>query len=252
MLIKKFKAEKSNKYSLFVDDTKVILYDDIILKYGLILNKNITKQELDSIIEENNKLSSYYKALKYISIRQRSEKELNYYLKKYNYDAKTIEKTVNRLKKEGYLNRQSYIKSYINDQLLLSNNGPLKILKSLITQGFLEEEINEYLLEINENDWISKVKKIVSKKIKLNKDNLFNFKVKTTIYLQNLGYSNKIIDEELKNVKINNESIINKDYNIIFNKLSKKYSGSKLNYYLKQKLYQKGYSLEEINNIISE
>ena len=67
---------KNNKYEVLIDETKVVLYDDIIVKYSLLLNKEISKNELDKIVEENNKLDSYYKALKYISVKLRTKKEI--------------------------------------------------------------------------------------------------------------------------------------------------------------------------------
>ena len=50
----------------------------------------------------------------------------------------------------------------------------------------------------------------------------------------------------------NNKSILLKDYNMLMRKYSKKYSGDKLKYFIKGKLYQKGYSLDKIGEVIDE
>ena len=42
MHINKFKKVGKNKYKIFLDTTEVTLYEDIILKYDLLLKKDIS------------------------------------------------------------------------------------------------------------------------------------------------------------------------------------------------------------------
>jgi SOS response regulatory protein OraA/RecX len=54
---------------------------------------------------------------------------------------------------------------------------------------------------------------------------------------------------EMFDIKENNDAI-KTEYNKLLQKYSKKYSGYKLDSFIKSKLYQKGFSVEEINNIM--
>jgi regulatory protein len=66
----------------------------------------------------------------------------------------------------------------------------------------------------------------------------------------NLGYDRDIIIEKIENMDFNSKSDINKEYQKLYKKYSNKYSGYKLDMTIKQKLYQKGYSEEDINKIV--
>ena len=198
MEIKSYKKLKNNLYEVILDSTKINLYDDIIIKYKLLLKKEINKEEFDQIIKENDSLSSYYKALKYINFKLRSEKEIYNYLKKLNFNDNDIFNTIERLKKDGYLDSKLYLKSYLSDQINLTNNGPYKIKSSLINLGFKEDEIDIYLDEIDESIWKDKIKKIIVKRNKLNKKG--NARTKNYIYLFNLGYEKSMIYSLLGNI----------------------------------------------------
>jgi len=191
MEIKSYKKLHNNLYEVYIDDLKVKLYDDIILKYNLLLNKKIDQKTFSKIMTENESLEAYYRALKYLNIKLRSEKEIVNYLKKLNISDHEVLNTIVKLKNDGYLNNSLYLKSYINDQVNLSMHGPYKIKNSLLNLGFKEPEIDIYLDKIDRKVWENKIKRIIAKRKKLNKKG--NLKEKTYLYLYNLGYENSMI-----------------------------------------------------------
>ena len=167
MEIKSYKKKKSNLYEItFSNNTKINLYDDIILKYELLLKKEIDEKTLKEIIKDNSFLESYYLALKYLNVKLRTEKEIRKKLK--DYDNKVINYTIERLKKEGYLNDLVYIKAYINDSINLKLMGPNKITYELKKMGFKEDAINDYLSTFESEVWQNKIRKYITKKIQTN------------------------------------------------------------------------------------
>ncbi len=56
----------------------------------------------------------------------------------------------------------------------------------------------------------------------------------------------------LNNQKLDNNDILEKQYNKLYTKFSKKYTGNELYKRIKQSLYQKGFNIEEINNLIEQ
>ena len=123
----KFKKSKGNTYILYFDSKSITLYDDIITKYELIRKKEISDEELESIEKENHKLAAYYKALAYINIKVRSEKEVKEYLKKQGFLEQTISYTIQILKEKKYIDESRYIELYIEDSIRLKLDGPEKI-----------------------------------------------------------------------------------------------------------------------------
>lgn len=251
MKIEKYTKLKGNKYSVKIDDITIKLYDDVIVKYELLRTKEIDDKLFKELTEYNDKLEAYYKALKYITKKLRTEKEIVKYLEK-DYDKKTIDETIERLKKYGYLNKEIYLKCYISDQINLALVGPNKIKKDLVSLGYKEEEIVALIEEIDNDIWFSKIEKIVKKRINSNR-NLGNNKLKEKICydLGNLGFYKWMIEEVLDNCEFkDNSSILEKEYNKYYNKLSKKYDGSNLDYQVKIKLFQRGFNSSEIDEFI--
>ena len=251
MIIKKYTKMKSNKYKVQVDDIEVKLYDDVIIKYQLLRKKELTLEEFEEITEYNDRLEAYYKALKYINNKLRTEKEVFYYLDK-TYCKSIIKETIERLKSDGYLNKELYLKSYLADQINLSNNGPEKIKKDLIKLGFSEEEFRDKIDKIDDSIWLDKLRNIVNKKIKANHSyGSYKLREKIIYDVGNIGYYKWMIEEILNELDVSVDSkVIEKEYQKIYNKLSKKYEGSELNYQVRVKLLQKGFSNSEIEKVI--
>jgi len=250
MLIKKYTKMKTNKYKVKIDDIEVKLYDDVIVKYQLLRKKELTDEEFNEIVEYNDKLEAYYKALRYISNKLRTEKEVFYYLDKV-YSKSVIRETIEKLKEEGYLNKEVYLKCYLSDQVNLGNYGPEKIKKDLIKLGFSEDEFKDSLEKINDEVWLDKLDNLVKKKINANHSyGVYKLKEKILYDLSNMGYYKWMIEEVLsKHVLATDERVIRKEYQKVYNKLSKKYEGSELNYQVRVKLLQKGFSNSDIEKV---
>ena len=85
MQINKFKKIGNNKYKIIFDNTELVLYEDIILKYDLLIKKEVNEKLIDEIINENNYYSAYDKSLSYIESKLRTKKEIIEYLKRLGY-----------------------------------------------------------------------------------------------------------------------------------------------------------------------
>ena len=244
MKIIKFKKDKGNKYKIYLDNDLIIdLYDDVIIKYNLISNKNINNKLFEEITTYNTFLDGYYKAVKLINKRLRTKKEIENYLTKQNIKKEEINKIINLLEKDNYLNQDLYIKSYISDQYNLTLNGPIKIKKDLNNLG-INKDIDNYL---NKYDWNVKIDKIINKKIKFN-NKLSNNALKNKIIndIINLGYEKEIIEKKLETIVLNDKDILIKELNKIKNKYEKKYKDNELKYKVINYLYRKGFNIEDI------
>lgn len=83
MKIIKYKKGSKGLYKVELDDGRVLsLYEDVILKFDLLLKKEIMNSDLDSINKYNLECDVYYVALNNIKSRFKSEFELRNILKK--------------------------------------------------------------------------------------------------------------------------------------------------------------------------
>ncbi len=251
MEIVKFKKNKDNTYMVIFDnDLSLKLYDDVIVKYNLLANKILDDKILSEITEYNDYLLGYYKAIKFIMKKLRSEKEVRTFLEKMDIKNSDIYKLILKLRKDGYINESNYLKSYINDQINLTLNGPDKIRDNLKKLGFSYEEIDDYLDNFN-NEWNNRIEKLINKKIKSN-HNLGKNKLKTKIIndLINLGYKKYDIISVLEEFKLDDKDILEKEYKKALRKFEKKYKDN-LEYKIRDYLYKKGFDLSEIERVMS-
>ena len=252
MKIKKIKKLSTNKYKIdFEDADSIVTYDNVILENNILLKKEIDHDLYIKISSQNGYYEIYNKAVKYIVTKLRSEKEIIEYLKKYTEEEKLIDKIVKQLKYEGLLNDERYIRAFIEDKVNLTTWGPLKIKNELEKMDMDSEIVNSFLDNYDENLFEEKIKRIILKREKSNKkDSLYILKQKVERDLFELGYPKEMIKEYTSKISIDEEDIIKKEADKVYNKLAIKYSDKTLILKMKQKLLQKGFSIDSINEIL--
>lgn len=241
MKITKYTKLKNGMYQVLIDSNKYKIHEDLILKYNLLLSKEIDEDKLDNILTENISYQAYNIALKEISRKQKSKFEIINYLKKKEIDMDTINEVVDRLENQGYLNEEFYVDSYIHDKMLLTSCGPLKIKKDLLAIGISSDVIDDKLIIYTSDIERDKIKNIVNKSIKSNKKSSNYFKIKMKNYLIEQGYHIDLIQSILEHISINDSDNYKKEYDKIYKKYSRKYEGSELDFKVKNALYQKGF-----------
>lgn len=247
MKINKYKKLKNGKYELTLENLEIItLYEDTILKYNLLLTKDISSNK-KQILEFDKKCDVYYIGLKYIKSRARSIKEVRDKLVREEYPIDYIDLAIDKLKEQGYLNDMMYAKSFLNNKLITTAHGPYKIKQEMQKKGISESIIIEVLNDYTNDIQKEKINKIITRMIKSNRNKGVNLlKRKINIELINQGFSKELISDAINNHEFGDDKdIAKKEYDKLYKKLSSKYSGKELDYKIKQKMYQKGLVYEE-------
>ena len=241
MEIKKYKKVKNGKYQVEIGDETILLYDDIIIKYQLLLKKELTKKELDEIKKDNDFYTNYLLAVEYIKRRLRSKEEVKNYLLKKDISNSIINEILELLEKNKMLDDSVFTTAYIHDKMSYSNDGPLKIKNNLeklkIDSNIINKKIGEYTSDLE----TEKIQKYISRQLKNNHKSLYELKNSILNYLVSNGYHKELIMDEINNIEIDETDLYEKEYQKLYNKLSKKYKDKELEYKIKQKLYQKGF-----------
>ena len=228
---------------IYEDGYNVDIHEEIILKYGLLIKKEASSSEINTMLDENKKYIFYNLALKYISSRMRSRKEINEYLIKKGADLGTVNEVISLLINEKYIDDYSYSRAFVNDKILLSNDGPNKIRMKLNELGIKEIAVEDALTSFDIFLQKEKINKIAQKQIDTNKNKSANaLKNKIVEYLYTLGYDKSLILEELAKLSFKEDNdLAKREYDKIYKKLSKKYSGSELELRVRQKMYALGF-----------
>ena len=248
MKIIKYKKGTKGRYKILLDnDNEIVLYEDVILKYNLLLTKEIDEKTLIEIDKYNQECDVYYTALNSINARFKSVYELKQSLLKKEYPSDLVDKAINKLLDQGYLNDRMFTRSYINNQIITTNKGPYKIMKELNEKKIDSDTINEEIRIFTDVEQITRIKKLIEKGIKTN-HNRGGVVLKQKIYndLKLNGYDIGLINSVIAEYTFGNDKeIAKKEYDKLYRKYSKKYSGYELENKIREKLYQKGLKYEE-------
>ena len=253
MQITKIQKLKNNKYNVVIDGEKITTFDNVILENNLLYKKNIDKELYKKILVDTKYFNIYNNTVKYILKRRRSEKEIKGYLFKNGLNEIEQEQIIKKLKSINLINDFEYCKAYINDSMFLGKNGINRIKSELINQEISINTIEEALDNVDLSIFDNKLEKIVIKKIKSNKkySNLY-LKQKILNELISLGYDKVSVLKILEDNLLNDNNVLNSEFEKIYLKLSKKYNGEELIKKLKVKLLSKGFKIDDINNLIQK
>ena len=158
-----------------------------------------------------------------------------------------VESVIDKLLEQGYLNDLIFTKSFINNQIVTTNNGPNKIRKELLDHRVDEKIIYNELESFTIDIQLEKIEKLINRFYKSNHTRGgFVLKKKITNDLLNYGYDMELIDKEINKFDFSNDKdIAKKEYEKLYRKLSKKYNGVELERKIKEKMYMKGLVYEE-------
>jgi regulatory protein len=244
--------KKNNKYIIKLEDeSKIETYDEVIINNNILYKKEIDEKLKKTIEEENNYYDTYNEIVKLINKKLRSKKEIKEIMNKKQIEKNKQEKIIKELKSSNLINDKLYTKAYIHDRINFSNDGINKIKLELLNQEIDENIIDNEIETVNQEELKNKLEKLIIKKINTNtkySDKIL--KQKITNYFTNLGYNKEDINEILEQNIKHDENIIKKEYDKLYNKYKTKYNEEQLKYTIKQKLYQKGFLIDEINEII--
>ena len=102
--------------------------------------------------------------------------------------------------------------------------------------------------------WIEKANKIINKSLKSNNKYSSKYLKDKLLYdLSSKGYDNNDILELINNIDIKDDiKVLEKNYKLLYNKLSKKYKDKELELQLFNKLMAKGFNYSDVKEIINK
>ncbi len=252
MKILKIKKGKENTYQIVFEGETLTVTDDLLIEYQLLLHKDISKNEYNELKKEVEFSRIFSQCLKYISRKMRSEKEVRIFLINKGIEPLEVRnKIIWKLKDLHYLDEDRYLDSFLHDTCAFSFDGPKKIQKKLEDLGLPSDKINEKLEKIDPLVWEEKIKQIIKKRVASNhSDSPQRCKQKLEQYLLSNGYLRSQFASFLATVAVPKDpNLIQKEYDKLNKRLSRKYSGKELNWQIKKRLYSLGFSKEEIDSV---
>lgn len=252
------KIEKKKRLYLLECDNGDSLYvtEDTIVHFMLSKGMEISPEQLESIKQFAQFSYGKNLALYYISFQVRTQKQVYDYLKKHDLENTNIQKIIEELIKENWINDQKYVESFLRQNMTNGDKGPQLIKQKLMQKGISDKIIEKAISEV---DFYPIAEKVALKMISRYQDKLPRkaLQDKLTQLLINKGFSYDLVKAVNGNLSIetdqeNTLDLLEKEADKQLRKLSKRYEGYALRQKLFQALYRKGYDSDDIQSLLSE
>jgi regulatory protein len=189
------KIGKEDKFALFIDGVlKLYLSGQSILDLGLVIGQEISEDYITKLNRLSSEDQLYLKALKYLSLRIRSEGEIRLYLKRKQASFEEQKAIVERLKKLDLINDERFATSFIHDKLLASPASKRKVAYELKKKQIAESIIESSLSNDQISDQESLVKLIAIKR----RQSKYQDDLKLMQYLVRNGFNYSDVKQALK------------------------------------------------------
>jgi len=251
MKIEHIKKVGKNKYEITLENEKIKTYDTVMLKYQVALKKELSDQMIEEIKEETKVAEIYDKTIVFLNKKLRSEKEVREFLKKQGVEEQ--EEVIEKLRSQCFFHESAYIEAYIHDRFSFFTDGPNKIKENLLKQDFDYKEVEKALAKIDEKEIRQKLSKLVNKKMSSNHKHSEKYcKQKVLESMQQLGYSKEMIESILSKYNVDHSEILEAEARKLYQKYMARKNEKELIFFLKQKLYQKQYPMDDINIVLEK
>lgn len=192
---------RKDRVNIYIDNQFAFgLTDSLVYKYNLSPGKEVTEDFIDNVLnsEEENKVINH--ALKFLSYRERSEKEVYDRLKMRGYDEEKIQNAINYCLDKDYINDERFAELFIRDKTNLKKLGSRRIKQELMIKGISREIIDRVLIPDYEEE-LNMALEVAKKKFPSYKnDNPEAQYRKLGSYLQRRGYDFDIVRQVLDKV----------------------------------------------------
>ncbi len=168
--------------------------EELILKYRLVKDKEITEETFLLILEDSKWYHFYQKAINYLSRGLKSSYKVYLYLKEKEVSDEEIIKVIELLKKNNILNDGLYFET-LTEQYIRNGYGSLYIKQKGLLERIDSAIISDILSKVDRDMYVENAMKLYIKKKSINQANLtYNEKQKIKRYLYSRGYDFDIIE----------------------------------------------------------
>lgn len=193
----KIQTRDKKKVNVFLDGTYFCALSlETVMKHSLKPNTIIDEKVLEQIQLESEKNIAYEKALKLVSTRYKSQKEVKEYLAQKGYAPATIYYCLKKLGEYDFINDEKFAESFVSHHL--NKDGVVKIKQQLLGKGISEEIIDKTLAMVDSQE--EQIKTFKIKYMKNKEDTKENY-VKLYRYLIGKGFKSEEILKVLKEVE---------------------------------------------------
>lgn len=260
--ISMIEVQKKNKerYNIYIDQAFAFgVSEATLVRFALHKGQELTPNEVNAIYQSERESSAYNVAVRFISRRLRSKKEVVDKLKEAEVPDDLIETTLSKLEDLNLINDMIYGQSYTRTAARINQKGPNLISRELKQKGLSEGDIVMSLEEYDQVQQLTNAKVLAEKQYlkQMHKSSMRESEQKTKAFLMQKGYDSDIIQnvlskihEEMQDVD-QEEAALQKQIEKYWRKY-RNLSVSDRTWKIKGVLYGKGFDKDTIGHLLDD
>jgi regulatory protein len=135
--------------SVFLDGKFAFgLDEEVVSRLGLEKGEDLTDRRIEEILQQKSENEAKNAALRFLSFRRRTEKEIKDKLRKKGFDAKAIQGTIDKLKQYDLINDSEFAAAWVRERLAYKPRGKKLLAQELWKKGIRKEIIDQVTGEL--------------------------------------------------------------------------------------------------------
>ena len=191
----KIQQRDKNRVNLYLDNKYFCALElETTIRFSLKVGTIISEEKLVEIQLESEKQTAYTKALKLVSTRYKTQREVEKYLYEKGYVSQVVFYVLSKLLEYHYIDDERYASSFISSHK--STCGKLKLKQQLLQKG-VSESIVYNALNSEDFEQNGEIERLAEKYMRTKEDTKENY-IKLFKYLMNKGFEYEEIKRVLK------------------------------------------------------
>ena len=191
----KQQVKRADRFSIYVDGKySFSLSQEELAKSGLHKDQELSAQELKQIHKTAVLDKAKDRVMRYISIRPRSQWEIEDYLKRKGYNPRVTRTVRVTLKRAGLIDDLAFARQWVEWRINFKNRSKRQIKSELFKKRISRDIIDEVLAEVGDDTELDQIKQVIERKSKLSQ---YADKQKLIAYLARQGFPYPLIKKAL-------------------------------------------------------
>ena len=202
-VITQVEQQKKNRsrYNLYLDGEYALsVHEDLLIQYRLLKGETVDKLQLEEILRADEKHRAYLDAIRFISVRARSEAEVRKKLVTRGYEPDLIAGVLRQLGEQGYLNDRDFAELWTKERITLQKKGRKWVEQELRQKGIEKKLVADAISKIDPDEEKEQALAIASKRWKQMSGDSADKKRKLYAFLARRGYPPHLTSDVVKEV----------------------------------------------------
>lgn len=198
--VERIKGRYQARYRIYFDEYSLEIHEDVMIKYRMMKGSTFTRQDLESIVQADERQQAYSAALNALSHKPRTRFELKSRLLTKGWGETVIGEVLDGLEREGWINDNDYAQRWAEQRIRSRGKGKLLVRQELSQKGIAKPVIEAALGEVGEEEELHSALLLAEKRWSRTTGESVDKKRKIAAFLMRRGFSGTIASKAVRKI----------------------------------------------------